>query len=264
MKVAFFGDTHGHLELMWNTAVDWQMRNGRLDFIVQIGDFGIWPTPEGIDKATRYHMEKDGMKVGGDFQDYLAGLKQIPIPTYFIRGNHEDQEYLRKLELQQQELSPHKVWNCAIEILPNLLYIPDGYVVDILGVRFAGWGGNFAYKTWKQDMSYWRTDGRRLNHMTRDRFERLIRSQFDVLLTHDAPIGSGVVGKAGVDIPYDEQTGNGCPPIRDLIDHCQPRYQINGHWHEYHKNQFGRTEAYVLDKVSPRMDVNRSMLVLEL
>lgn len=279
MLVAFFGDTHGHLELMFQKAQDWEERTGlELDILFQVGDFGIWPNLDSVDSATARHAEKNGVSALGDFRDYLLGNKQAPKPVFFIRGNHEDQLFLRAHEQIQKAIYPDYL-SRSIEICPRFHYVPDGHIVRLGDWRFAAWGGNFAYKTWSSNLEYWdeslfRTNAgrisRRLNHMTRDVYERLIREQFEVLVTHDAPQGSGVVGKYGVDLPPDEMTENGCKPIRELIEVVAPIYQFNGHWHEFHQNsfptqdKFGRnTKAFVLDRVDPRAPEVQCMEVIE-
>jgi Icc-related predicted phosphoesterase len=142
-------------------------------------------------------------------------------------------------------------------MVPNLLYLPDGHVVDIDGVKFGGLGGNFSYKTFNT-WGYWhehRTlrskrhggEQRRLNHFTRDRWELLMRSQMDVLITHDAPSEIGVVGRASMKdkLPEDEMTDKiygrcGCPCITELIEQVEPKHFYCGHWHQFRKASLGR------------------------
>jgi hypothetical protein len=56
----------------------------RFDHVLHVDDFGIWPDPSRIDKATRDH---DG---AGDFPVWLSENRRAPRPTLFIKGNHED------------------------------------------------------------------------------------------------------------------------------------------------------------------------------
>lgn len=267
MIFAAIGDSHGNISLIFERVAAWEARTGIvLDYLFQVGDFGVWPNPASVDAMTRKHSEKDGLPTGGDFRDYAVGNKVASRPIYFIRGNHEDQLFLMNHERIQMALYPNDYWSRTIEIAPNFFYIPDGHVVEIGGARFAAWGGNFAYKTWEQRLGYWdpQRKDRRLNHMTVDVYERLLGSTAEVLLTHDAPIGSGVSGAMGIQLPKEEMTSGGCQPIRTLIDVMRPRYQCGGHWHEYRKNVFGDTIAFVLDKVDPNQPDARYMEVLEI
>lgn len=274
MLAAVFGDTHGNIRLLFSRALAWEERTGlSLDVIFQVGDFGIWPNPTTVDHSSRKFFEMDHLPAGGDFSTYALGKRGVPLPLYFIRGNHEDQLFLRAHERIHMALYPEDYLTRAIEICPNLHYLPDGHIVNIGGWKFAAWGGNFAKKTWENNLGYWdpKLHGRRLNHMTRDVFERLLHSEFDVLLTHDAPIGSGVVGAVGVELPEEEMTGGGCAPIKELIEVVAPKYQFNGHWHEFHYNQFANssqlgypTKAFVLDKVDPHYPETHCLEVFEI
>jgi hypothetical protein len=56
----------------------------RFDWVLHVGDFGVWPVPDRVDGATRRH---DG---AGDFTAWFAEQRRAPRPTLFIKGNHED------------------------------------------------------------------------------------------------------------------------------------------------------------------------------
>ncbi len=265
MLVAFFGDTHGNLNAMYEYAAAWEQRTGfTLDLIVQVGDFGFWLTDETVDKMTAkhaFHRNRDRLERGedvknicGDYPDYVFGERVVPKKTLVIRGNHEDQEYLMSRERLHQEENPEDFFIKAIEMVPNMFYLPDGHVVEIDGVRFGGLGGNFSKKTF-ENWDYWDEarnkrvrykEKRRLNHFTRDRWELLARSKMDVLLFHDAPQDMGLVGSGAVlNLPEDELTQKlygscGCPLLSELIDIVQPKVVYCGHWHQYRKRKFGK------------------------
>lgn len=266
MLLAAVGDTHAHLKTMWAYMEAWQKRTDhKIDWIWQVGDFGIWPDPNGIDKATRRNFVRERFDPTRDFTDCLLGDYEIPIPTYFTRGNHEDQGFLRIHEKQHMHLNPDDFHTKPIELCPNLFYVPDGYVIELDGVKFASWGGNFGKKVWERNIPYWPHEGnkeharfrsgRYLNHMTQDIFETLMRADFDVLVTHDAPTGTSMSVRSVPDsIPKDEtspQGREGVPAIRTLIEEKQPLYQINGHWHTYARSDFRKTKAIVLDRFHP-------------
>lgn len=278
---AWFGDLHGNLNTMWDIALKLQERTGiQLDWIFQVGDFGIFPREDRLDPPSRKHAENHGYSVEiaiGDFPDVLSGKIKVPIPTYFIRGNHEDQEFLLNLERERKGYCLRH----PIEIVPNLFYVPDGCVFQIDGIRIAGWGGCWGKNTW--DMDYWSPQRlasnnkgytRRLNHMTRDVFERLIRERFDILATHDSPIGTGIQGMPNPEgslldpetMSEDNPEGKGVPYIRELIETVRPKYHFSGHWHEFRKNTFGggQTTSFVLNKVSRCGENRGSVEIVEL
>jgi len=273
---AWFGDTHGNLKLMWEMVAEWQKQNGaKLAWIFQVGDLGTFADESRLDPASRKHALKHGYPLYmavGMFPDVLSGKLKVPIPTYFIRGNHEDQQYL--LDLQR----PRKGYYLRhpIEVAKNLYYVPDGCVFELDGIRIAGWGGCWGKNTW--EMGYWsdvraasNKEGytRRLNHMTRDVFERLRRERFDVLVTHDAPTGCGLQGShthllESESITENSPDGPGVTYIRQLIEEAQPRYHFCGHWHEHRRAQIGRTTSIVLDKLLPGQPERHCMEIVEL
>jgi hypothetical protein len=266
---------------MWQEALDWERESGlKLEWIFQVGDFGTFRDESRLDPSSRKHAEKHGYSLQaavGDFPHVATSPfeVEVPIPTYFIRGNHEDQEYLLDLQRPRKNLYLRH----PIEIVDDLHYVPDGCIFEMDGLRIAGWGGCWGKNTW--NMGYWspqraasNKEGytRRLNHMTRDIFERLRRERFDVLVTHDAPTGSGVTGMPNPESSLlDPETvsegnpdGPGMPFIRQLIDEVQPRYHFCGHWHEYRKVRFGETISTVLDKVHPGQPERHCMEIVEL
>jgi hypothetical protein len=56
----------------------------RFDWVLHVGDFGVWPDPERVDRATRDHDS------AGDFPRWFAEKRAPPRRTVFIKGNHED------------------------------------------------------------------------------------------------------------------------------------------------------------------------------
>ncbi len=273
MIAAMVGDTHGNLKEMWRMALGWQEQTGsELDFIFQVGDFGVFPDEERLDHPSRKYAERHGQSIEsavGDFPYLLTGEVTVPVPTYFIRGNHEDQKFLLDLE---REAGSYRLRH-PIEVVPNLFYVPDGCIFEVEGLRIAGWGGAWGAKTW--EMGYWSAERlnspRRLNHLTRDVFERLIRQRFDVLVTHDGPTGIGLRGAlhGEKNLPSEELTttseeGGGVPYIRELIETSGCQYSFSGHWHEPHQVRVGGSNHYSLDKVHAEGDNSKAMVVIEL
>jgi hypothetical protein len=77
--------------------------------VLHVGDFGVWPDPRHIDKATNSH---DGT---GDFSIWLAEQQAVPHRTLFIKGNHKDFVWL-------------DAQNNA-EALSELFYLPNGRTI---------------------------------------------------------------------------------------------------------------------------------------
>lgn len=272
MLTAIFGDTHGHLNTMYYLAKAWENRTGlELELIIQVGDFGFWLSDLGLDNMTRKHQEKEAKKnkgmlsLCGDYPQYVMGERQAYKRTLVIRGNHEDQEYLMSHESALELRHPEDYLSRTIEMVPNIHYLPDGHITEVDGIRIGALGGCFSIKTF-ENWGYWDEarkkrvrygEKRRLNHFTRDRWERLMREKFDVLLCHDAPTGMHLQGAKGLQLPADEMTEKiynefGCPYIRELVETVQPQHAFFGHWHQRRKEKIGSTQCLVLDKTDKR------------
>jgi hypothetical protein len=84
----------------------------RFDWLLHVGDFGVWPDPERVDGATKRH---DG---AGDFLAWFAARRAAPRPTVVIKGNHEDFVWL--------DAQP------SSEVLPGLHYLRNGHVHELV------------------------------------------------------------------------------------------------------------------------------------
>ena len=56
MLICAAGDIHGAMDRLYSDVFAFETSLGvRFDHVLQVGDFGIWPDPNQIDKATRHH-----------------------------------------------------------------------------------------------------------------------------------------------------------------------------------------------------------------
>jgi len=168
------GDIHGAMECLYEDVLAFEQNLGaRFDWVLHVGDFGIWPDPEKIDRGTRNH---DG---AGDFSKWLASGRPVPRRTVFIKGNHEDFAWL-----DAQNSS---------EVLPGLVYLRNGCKMELGGaeresVCVGGVGGCYGPSDYGRDSKTLRGYAKR--HYTHDEVERLAASEgVDIVLTHDAPAG---------------------------------------------------------------------------
>ncbi len=103
------GDIHGAIERLYDDVLAFEAALGaRFEWVLHVGDFGIWPDPEKIDRGTRNHGG------AGDFSKWLAAARPVPRPTVFIKGNHEDFAWL----------DAHN----NTEVLPGLVHLRNGQV----------------------------------------------------------------------------------------------------------------------------------------
>lgn len=194
MLICAAGDIHGAINRFYDDVLTFEISLGAaFDWVLQVGDFGIWPDLERIDRATRNH---DG---AGDFSEWLGAMRPAPRRTVFIKGNHEDFTWLGSQNRP--------------EVLPGLFYLPNGCRMELegasdCGIRVGGIGGCYGPSDYSRRAKELQGYARR--HYTHDEVDRLCGSgTFDLLLTHDAPAGirfshhrrgSGTSEAAGLDL----------------------------------------------------------------
>jgi len=222
------GDIHGAIERFYDDVVAFERSLGVVfDWVLQVGDFGIWPNPGRVDRATLRH---DG---AGDFPLWLAERRVVPRPTLFIKGNHEDFVWL--------DAQPHS------ELLPGLHYLRNGAVRELqVGderLRVGGIGGCFGPSDFGRASG--KLQSRAKRHYTQDEIARLAVSPgLDLLLTHDAPAGvrferhrrgAGYVSEAaGLD---------------EVLRRASPRLCFFGHHHTRLQAEVAGVPCHGLNKV---------------
>jgi Icc-related predicted phosphoesterase len=203
------GDTHGALDRFYRDVLVFeQVLRVTFDWVLHVGDFGAWPDPNRIDSATKRH---DG---AGDFPAWIAARRAAPRPTVFIKGNHEDFDWL--------DAQPNA------EVLPNLHYVSNGRVQEIATGNetrcVGGLGGCHGPSNYERASSSLKGAAKR--HYTRDEIATLSKqSDVDILLTHDAPAG----------VRLERHSGDGfisdAAGLRELVQSTRPRVCFFGHHH---------------------------------
>ena len=213
MLVCGAGDIHGAIDELYRQVLAFEFELGqRFAAVLHVGDFGIWPDAERIDRASRRHGG------AGDYPRWLKENRTAPRRTIFIPGNHEDFEYL----------APHSQ---PTELLKDLWYLPSGsstvLETDAGRIRIGGVGGCYGAEDYPKAIS--RLSGKERRHYTREHIARLIsrstRGRLDVLMIHDAP--------TGVLIPRLNNRGmlSEAQGLSDLIGALRPRVCLFGHHH---------------------------------
>jgi predicted phosphodiesterase len=205
------GDIHGAMDRLYQDVSAFEASLGiRFDHVLHVGDFGVWPDPNRIDKATRHH------EGAGDFPAWFRENRAAPRPTVFIKGNHEDFVWLDAHQDSQ--------------VLPGLTYLRNGCAVDLRNhdvgaICVGGVGGCYGPSDYRRRSD--RLQGYAKRHYTSDEIERLADvGGVDIVLTHDAPAGvrferhrqgAGYISEAaGLD---------------DLLARLRPRVCFFGHHH---------------------------------
>jgi hypothetical protein len=168
------GDIHGAMDHLYRDVLAFEAVLGvRFDCVLHVGDFGIWPDTNRLDKSTRSH---DG---AGDFPAWFSEKRRVPRPTFFIKGNHEDFMWLDGRQ--------------DADVLPGLTYLRNGHTVDIQvrrggQIRVGGVGGCLGPSDYRRSSDQLQGNAKR--HYTSDEIARLVDAGgVDIVLTHDAPAG---------------------------------------------------------------------------
>lgn len=216
--IQIIGDVHGHLDQM-TEAID-----SRTDFVLQVGDLGIILPTSNLSNIPRKHQNNLGQ-----FAEYFEIKKSFPAPIYFCKGNHEDLQFLTKYDANH-------------EILPNLFYMPNGKILEIMGVRIAFLGGNFSSKWFNQPILSKCQNQKVLGYLHKSEIDRIISfsDKIDILVTHEPSFGP----EFGSDRKY------GCHVIQALIEAIQPAYAFSGHIHKYAEGRIGKTKCIALGAVN--------------
>ncbi len=234
LNIAVLGDLHGHINLAILVLKEWEKTNQqKIDLVFQVGDFGVWPYPHTrIDKATKRFSENDTEEISFPLfleeTDLSARLfnplseDSFKSPIIFIKGNHEDFEYLSKLECEkEQSLIP-------VDYYQRLLYLPNGRVTSLrengISLNVGSLGG----------ISRCRTRG---GEYTLDEARKLIGPEFDIFLAHE-PFQSWQSVEEGI--------------VEDIIRLSRPSYFFCGHLHVEGQeiNKIEDTLSYILNDVN--------------
>lgn len=209
MIVAVLGDVHGNLSGMYRLCEQWQKRNRqRIKLVLQTGDMGLFGSAQDMDRATRKHFAKDETELDG--ARYLDGRKKAPIVTWFVHGNHENFELLRRCEDQ------------AVDAAGRIIFLGPGLVRQFKNgdetLRVAALGG-MEYRFGKHALP---SQGRIQKYLYPPALEDLLeeKGEVDVLLLHDAPLNKGLRDKFPT----------GSKRITELVEKLQPKFVFYGHY----------------------------------
>jgi hypothetical protein len=213
MLIGFLGDLHGRVFLALAVLATWQRRAGRrFDLIVQVGDLGAFPRPVASDANP--HLVADPAE--NDFSRLLAAdgaladrLRQVRAElgraVHFLRGNHEDFDYLRSLAADPA------TGTAAADPFDLYRYVPDGAILRCGDLRVAALGGVEE-----------QTGDAGIDLRAYDALLAMGAGAFDVLAAHEGHYGSstGYLGDT-----------HGSPMVSRLVAATRPRYLVFGHAH---------------------------------
>jgi predicted phosphodiesterase len=153
--IYFLGDLHGGFERLELLA---EYVNPD-DIIIQVGDFGLYPT------QINY------------LNSMFGGENKFPCKIYAIDGNHEHFPTII-------EQSNNEMW----EFCPNMFYVPRGTVLELDGhlVGFLG-GADSVDKSWREPYGKWHWQETITENDLQTLIENVGDRQLDILVAHAAP-----------------------------------------------------------------------------
>ena len=144
MIIAFIGDVHGLVFHALALAATWQAKAGkRFDHLIQVGDMAAYPESDRADAAHKRFvalnpaqadfsrlLEAEGERASG-----LTTVRNELPPIHFVRGNHEDFDFLNQLHVDESDGS------AKVDPFDLIRYVPDATVMQLGGLRVAFLGG---------------------------------------------------------------------------------------------------------------------------
>jgi hypothetical protein len=227
---AVFGDIHGRIALMYTLAFLWENESGiKLSGLLQVGDMGAFPNPFKVDDATQKYAQIDPDELGfhkfctqSEEGEFYLGRQNTP-KTIFIRGNHEDFEYLGSI-YRPKTVDP---WQ-------RLHFIPDGQQITLFKhskrqhITLGGFGGippsTELRARGKKARQKYRKAHRQVCIDPRFFSEVKAKSAFnksekiDILMTHAGPQC------------FDLQSGSII--LAELAERIRPKVHLFGHHHQ--------------------------------
>ena len=191
---------------------------------------GAFPDTNRVDAATERYLILDPSQA--DFSRLIRAdgclaesvrrfREQLASPIYFVRGNHEDFDYLSQLRIDQ-------TLTCPVDPFDLLRYVPDGTVLQFGELQIAFLGGVEKH-----------SDARAINKEAYQSLMDMGPGVVDVLVTHEGPYGTSIGYHGDV---------HGSKLMSGLIEQLQPSYHVAGHAHQLSgPSTFAKTTYLGLD-----------------
>lgn len=217
MVIIIAGDIHGSLDKMYERISRVEKEQGtKIDLVVQLGDFQAVRNENDLKNI---HVPEKHRKLG-DFHRYFDA-QQVPVKTYFIGGNHENNSWLSEYEGKS-------------EIIKNLYYLGRSGFCEENGVRIGWVSGNYSPKDYDRDGKV------KYNHFTMNDLKTLEAApQIDLLFFHDWPSVENLAPFIDRDSVLPDQAvldrqikrKLGCEPLYQLVSRMKPQFVFAGHIH---------------------------------
>src|SRR5262245_43121623 len=205
-----FGDLHGRVLPAFRFGSYWTRRNNRpLAGLLQVGDMGYFPNPATMDKATIKHAKDDALELGtldivtpNPLADKVFEEDcDCPPGLWFTAGNHED-----FAELERLSRGSGREPDFVVDAYCRVRGIKDGAVKPFdCGLRVGAiWGVD-------GDGPHCRKNLPPRGYIYDNSVTHLAWEEFDVLLSHDAPMDA-------------KREGCGSEVLRALLEVSRPGF----------------------------------------
>jgi predicted phosphodiesterase len=218
MKVLFVGDTHAN-PIWWHEVVEPLAERIDADAIIQLGDFGYWPS------------------VDGEF--FAQMVRECAVPVYFCDGNHEHHDVLARDVAAARDR--HRIVDptAAVPLGGALRFLPRGARLRLGSVSFCAVGGAVSIDRAS------RTPGR--DWFAEERVSdddvalAAAGGHADVMLCHDAPGGWAIPNlpapaemsmRAQLELPA---SGEHRMRLRAAFEAISPSVVVHGHYHSRYR-----------------------------
>lgn len=244
MRIAIFGDIHGHWCDFRDAVVDLYLQEP-LDLVLQCGD--AQPIRNETDLEFMHCPKK--YRELGDFYRFHSGSEKFPVPLLFIGGNHEP-------------------WNFLDEnrdggfLAPNIEFMGRVGMREIMGTRIAGISGVHSPKHFTAPHPKWPypvSMRKQASYFSSDDIHKVLEfGNADILLLHEWP--SLMNGAKNTQWPSHWDI-MGSEPLTELVELLNPKYVFCGHMHAPARYQSGRTQVVCLSDF--HRDPDHSYVVLD-
>lgn len=223
--VPVFGDIHGNIEGFFNTMKYIQKKYSLYpDYVLQLGDIGYFPNIPDNEEIKHplelgFHRYLNDEKYANQFIDDSSSHFR----TFFVRGNHEDQETLKS------KIESNIYGSIKLDKHDKFFYLPDGRSIRIYDSSLIGLGGIDPVSRPKK------YNENPLIGFSDEGLEELIffRERIDILLTHQGPI----------------ESNKGSKEINELIGLLAPKIHLHGHSHSSSDFEISGVKSYGLSNM---------------
>lgn len=239
-RVAFAGCWHANLDWAETALRSAAERHARV--LVHTGDFGYTYTPT-----------------------FVVGIndlaRQYGITIAFVDGNHDNHDYLRRLEENPDGTR---------RLTDHVHYLPRGLRWKWNGVSFLALGGarsiDRARRYLDQEPYWWQ--GETVQNV--DIAKAVAPGQVDVMVSHDSPSGVVIPNFDSFSDRYGDveilAAGAHRRSIRRVVDEVRPKLIIHGHYHAFYTRQenWGWGEVKVIGLDRDGSSAFRNVVVLDI